>query len=388
MSTFAAVMTGKGAGAISTIQVLGDSAETVIKKILTPKTKPLKLESGSILLGSIANGKRIIDQVTIGCEAINNFTINCHGNPLIVVDIIRLLSQHGVSLANRDEMLIKILEAQKPSSTIKLEAKLAQIKAKTLQGSKIIANQIKYGLTKKLRQWSTDSLEKVKSDVQKILANSEIAKMIIQGCKVVIVGPPNTGKSTLLNCLAGKQKAIVTHIAGTTRDYVSCELKIEPLFMEFIDTAGLDLLFGNDFDSIDKEAQKTSVKILEQADIILIVFDNNKKEQSIDTDLSEKIKNKKVLTILNKSDLPAKLDTQKLPAILSKRTQISAKNGTAISELLESIFQLTGTADFDSKLPICFTMRQRNLLNQLIHTKSKAEAASIISELLNGSLRV
>ncbi|MHC4658762.1 MAG: hypothetical protein ACYS83_06230, partial [Planctomycetota bacterium] len=96
MSVFAAVMTGKGTGAISTIAVFGDSAEAVIKKIFKPAgDKPTTLTVGKILLGTIIDGSETIDQVTIGCEEAETIAINCHGNPLIVADIMQLLAKHG-----------------------------------------------------------------------------------------------------------------------------------------------------------------------------------------------------------------------------------------------------------------------------------------------------
>ena len=240
MSVFAAVMTGKGIGAISTIQLFGDLAEAVIKKIFkSAGAKIPEFETGKILLGTINDGAEPIDQVTIGCEAPNSFAIHCHGNPLIVEMIMQLLQRCGAKLETSEKLLAKTLAAQKSLGTIALEAKLAQLQAKTIQGAKIIANQIKAGLSKKAEKWLLDinriPLKNIKGDAEQILKNSQIAKLIISGCKVAIIGPPNSGKSTLLNYLAGRQKAIVTDVKGTTRDWVSATCRIEPLSIEFID---------------------------------------------------------------------------------------------------------------------------------------------------------
>ena len=247
MSVFAAVMTGKGTAAISTIQLFGDAAEAITKKIFKPTgSKPAEFKTGKILLGAIIDPARqeTIDQVTIGCEGPEAIAIHCHGNPLIVEMIMQLLQRNGVTLLTAEELLAKILTAQKPISTIAVEAKLTQLKAQTIQGTKIIANQIEGGLSKKAEQWLQNinaiSLEEIVSDAEQILRDSQIAKLIINGCTVAIAGPPNTGKSTLLNCLAGRQKAIVSDIKGTTRDWVSARCQIEPLSIELIDTAGLD----------------------------------------------------------------------------------------------------------------------------------------------------
>jgi len=392
MTAFAAVTTGKGTGAISTIQVFGDTAESVIKRIFKPAgTKPAILKPGKILLGTITDGTDIIDQVTIGCEQPNSFAINCHGNPLIVADIMQLLQQHGAKLITAEQLLTRILSTQKTINTIELEARLTQLKAKTIQGTKIIANQIDSGLNKKLQNWLKDineiSLGQIKAEATEILQKSQTAKLIIYGCTSVLVGPPNTGKSTLLNYLAGRQKAIVTDIKGTTRDWVSARCQIAPLSVKLIDTAGLDeKLTTAPEDTIEKTAQKKSIEILQEADLVLLVLDNSQPADQLDYRFGEKFADKKILTILNKSDLPARFDTGKLPENLSSTVQISAKIGTGIENLLEEIRQVCGVADFDLKTTVCFTSRQENLLKQLKKAKSKQQVVSIITELLNGQV--
>jgi tRNA modification GTPase len=394
MSVFAAVMTGKGTGAISTVQVFGDSAEDIIKKIFKPRgTKPVILKPGKILLGQIYDGSETIDHVAIGCEEPNSFAINCHGNPLIVADIMQLLAQHGATLLTAEQLLCKILSAEKPINTIALEAKLTQPKAKTIEGTKIIANQTEAGLSRKATEWlqniNTISLKQITADAAQILRDSQTAKLIVAGCTAAITGPPNSGKSTLLNCLCGKQKAIVTDIKGTTRDWVSARCQIGSLSVELIDTAGLDekpTITPKDI--IKKASQEKSVQVLEESDLVLLVLDNSQTSEQLDGRLLEKIADKKVLTILNKSDLPTKFDAGKLPQILGTTVQISAKFGTGIENLLKKIRQICGVADFDLKLAVCITGRQENLVKQLSDAKSRSEAASIITELLNGQLSV
>ncbi|MCX5637216.1 MAG: 50S ribosome-binding GTPase, partial [Planctomycetota bacterium] len=386
MSVFAAVMTGKGTAAISTIQVFGGAAEAVIKKIFKPAgVKPSEFKTGKILLGTIIDSLRreTIDQVTIGCEGPEAIAIHCHGNPLIVEMIMQLLQRNGVTLLTAEELLAKILTAQKPASTIAFEAKLAQLKAQTLQGTKIIVNQIEGGLSKIAAQWLQNidarTLEEMKSDAEQILRDSQIAKLIINGCTAVIAGPPNTGKSTLLNCLSGRQKAIVSEIKGTTRDWVSARCQIEPLSIELIDTAGLDeKLASTPKNTIAKAAQEKTVEILDRADLILLVLDNSQPENSLDGRLLKKIANKKILTVLNKSDLPARFDTDKLPEILSNTVSISAKFGNGIENLARKILQICGVADFNLQTPVWITCRQENLLKQLKKVKSRKQAVALV----------
>ncbi|MHC4567701.1 MAG: GTPase, partial [Planctomycetota bacterium] len=245
MTIHAALMTGKGTGAISTIEVFGYSAESVIREIFKPAgAKPVSFETGQVLLGTIADDVEVIDQVTLGCEGPDSFAIHCHGNPLIVEMIMELLRKHGASPVTAEQLLAETLAAQESSNTIAIEARLAQPRAKTVQGTRIIANQTDGGLANAAQSWldSIDDvyLDEIKAETVRILRNSQSAKLIIYGCTAVLTGPPNSGKSTLLNFLAGRQKAIVTGIKGTTRDWVEATCRIGSLSVNLIDTAGLD----------------------------------------------------------------------------------------------------------------------------------------------------
>lgn len=390
MGVYAAVMTGKGTGAIATVQVFGDAAQHILGSIFKSSAKnPAEFKTGKILLGTITDRDKTIDQVTVGCEGPETFAINCHGNPLIVQMIMELLRHHGATLLSGEELLTRILTARKSFNAIAIEARLAQLNAKTLLGTKILANQINGGLSKWLENAKTAPLDEIASQAERILADSQPAKLIIFGCTIVLAGPPNSGKSTLLNCLAGRQKAIVTDIAGTTRDWVSAQCEIGPLSATLIDTAGLDEKLAAEPDgTVERAAQERTSDILDNADLILLVLDNSLPADRLDAALLERIAGRKVLTVLNKSDLPARFDAGKLPQNLGNAAQISAKFATGIRDLKGRILQITATAGFDPQTPVCFTARQENLLKQLITAESRPQALSIISELLNGVVAV
>jgi tRNA modification GTPase len=394
MGTFAAVMTGQGTGAISTIEVFGDDAGAMIEKIFRPAGgETLTFEAGRILVGAVVDGGETIDQVVVGCEGANAIAINCHGNPLIVELIMELLHKQGAELITAEQLLAKELAAQGSLNTIAVEAKLAQVRSLTLEGTRIILNQIEGGLNQKAAKWLEQaddvSIEQIRAEAAQILHDSQTAKLIISGCSAAIVGPPNSGKSTLLNYLCGKQKAIVTDIKGTTRDWVSGRCQIGPLSVELIDTAGLEReLPESTGDAVEKAAQQKTVEVLGKADLVLLVLDNSEPMGQIDEGVPEKIAGKKILTVINKCDLPPRLDIDRLPQILRDSLRISAKLGTGIENLVKKIPQICDAVGFDPKSPICVSERQENLLKSLEKVPSTQEAVTIIAELLNGRLEV
>jgi tRNA modification GTPase len=391
MKTFAAVMTGKGTGAIATIQICGESAKGIVEKIFRPAAE---LQTGKIHIGKIADNSKTIDQITIGCISPDTFVINCHGNPLIVEQICQLLQREGVELVTAEQLLAR---TDTSGDTIAMEAKLALPKIKTIEGTQIILNQTNSGLTAVAKKWlisvqrSADSGQKelnaelyklLADQARKIIETSQIAKLIMYGCKMVLAGPPNTGKSTLLNVLVGREKAIVTNIRGTTRDWVSAECKIGTMAVELIDTAGLDETILND---TDKAAQQGAIDIINQADLILLVLDNGETIEQLTSRLTEIVEGKKILTIINKSDLPGLLDITKLPGkLVSNVVKISALSGTGINELAEKVSEIAGVKNFDTNQAVCFTSRQEGLLKKIAEAKSKETAQSLITELLSG----
>jgi tRNA modification GTPase len=385
--TLAGVTTAKGTGAISSIRVTGPSAGAIIKKIFRPTSVgQADFEIGNILTGNILDCSRVIDHVVIGCEGKNNFEINCHGNPIIVEIIIKLLKSHGAQPVDTGQILEQQLSEHDVSNSIAAEAKLAQLSAVTLEGVKIIANQAPFGLVKIARQW-LQSIERLKlqdiaQQCEQILADSKTANLIINGCKVVIAGPANSGKSTLLNYLAGRQKAIVTNTAGTTRDWVTGRCRTDRLLMELIDTAGLEENLPG-ANSIDGQSQRKAVELLTDCDLVLFVLDGSKKIRN--EELKTKrylLRGKKVLVVLNKLDLGIISNESQLNFDFEGCVSISAKSGEQIGRLLKGIQEVLGVADFDLDAPVCFSKRQCDLLELLSQSKSKSHAKTVITDLL------
>jgi len=389
--TMGCVITAKGTGAISSIQVSGPSAGAIIKKIFRPTgRKDANFEIGDISVGNILDGRQIIDQVIVGCEGPNNFAINCHGNPIIVEMIMKLLKKHNAEPVDTSQMLAQQFAKDERANAIAAEAKPAQLAAVTLEGVKIIANQVRLGLGEIAGEWLVNmdrlALRDIARQCERIIADSKTANLIIRGCKVVIAGPANSGKSTLLNCLSGRQKAIVTDAAGTTRDWVTGRCRTDRLLMELIDTAGLDENLS-EVNSIYSESQRRTVEMLTDCDLVLFVLDGSKtiKNEELKT-RRELLRGKKVLAVLNKLDLGIKLIESQLNLDFAASVSISAKSGDRIELLLKRIREVLGVADFGLNTPVCFTQRQMELLELTSRTETKSQAEAVITELLNGQI--
>jgi tRNA modification GTPase len=389
--TTAAVTTAKGTAAIASIHLAGQSAKTIIEKIFKPhSTKKAPLEPSAILVGNIIDRDRIIDEVVIGCEAPDTFTINCHGNPLIVEMIMKLLKDHGADLVTAEQMLAAQF-AQATPNAITAEAKLVQLKALTIEGVKIVSSQIDKGLAKTASHWMNDfdklTLEQIQNECERILADSQIAHLIINGTTLVIAGPPNSGKSTLLNCLSGKQKAIVAELPGTTRDYVDSTCRIGPIVADLIDTAGLDEKLT--ISSIDAEAQNRTLRLIKESDLLLLVLDSSTSPETTKLTFPKGLKSAdRLLVVLNKSDLTPQLDKTILDFDFVDAVTISAKYAAGIEELTKKILKILHVDSFEPTTPICFTERQRKLLQNIINTKSKPDAKPLITQLLNAPVCV
>mgnify|MGYP000849120623 CR=1 FL=1 len=388
MAPIAAVMTGGGTGAIATIQLFGESSETVLWAIFRrADPRAFSLTMGRILLGEIVEGDQAIDQVTVGCEGPGEFAIHCHGNPLIVGKIMDLLRHRGVQPVRAEQFLARVLMERQPADAIGVEAKLTLAAVKTIEGTRIVANQTKAGLAATVRRWQANldsmPLERIAAQAEQILRDSGAARLILSGCTIALVGPPNTGKSTLLNALAGREKALVTDIAGTTRDWVSAEVRIPPLVATVIDTAGLNLSLAAG-DRIDEIAQQKSVEALNCADLVLLVLDASEPAGQLPASLADLLVGRRTIAVLNKADLPQQFDPSSLPDRLQSVVRISAKRETGIADLAQAILRALGLECLSPGAPVAFTERQRALIRRLAEAGSRDEMACVLADLLHG----
>jgi tRNA U34 5-carboxymethylaminomethyl modifying GTPase MnmE/TrmE len=399
MSAKVCVLTAKGYGAISGIALYGAGAVAIAAKVFVSWEKAA-FKAGDIFHGQIVEDGQALDDVVLGCEADDYFVIHCHGNPILVQKIVQLLIRHGAQLINLE--LEKYHESIFPHYTtlIEREAYIEQLRAVTLEGVKIIQLQIGGGLSAMVKDWLDGydrfSMEEIQEQCREILNRSAIARRIIGGVKIVLAGPANSGKSTLLNVLAGGEKAIVSDIAGTTRDWVSVFIHTGPLRAEVIDTAGL----GQDAvrDAVDKAAQQRTLELMEQCDCILWIEDGSIKSTNSkggsDRGLAEVDGRYPVpsihltafggchpiiIEVLNKSDLPG----NKLQHGKSDALPVSAKNGSGMNTLLNEIQNRLQVCDFACALPVVFNDRQKKLLEAIMTLGQKDQLCNYLIQ-LNG----
>ncbi len=273
-------MTAKAAGAIGSIQLAGKDSRQILQKNFKPKFGKCCFDAGQIYVGFFTAKDEKIDEVVIGCEQHNSFAINCHGNPLIVEMIMEELTKQGAVAVNGEKMT-ELLTQNTGQNKITAEAATAMLKAQTIEAARTIDYQTKIGLANVCKWWLQNidkmDIEDIKIGAVELLEQSERAKLIIDGIKAVLAGPPNSGKSSLLNALCGREKAVVSDIAGTTRDWVCGCFEADGLAVELIDTAGLDEKIAAK-SNLDNQAQQIAADITGTAEIVLYVIDGTDPE--------------------------------------------------------------------------------------------------------------
>lgn len=398
MSAKVCVLTAKGYGAISGIALYGRGAETILAKIFVPAGGGTAVfETGGIFHGQIVENEQSLDEVVVGRETEGYFVIHCHGNPILVQKIVQLLIRHGAQVETAEQMMREVHPVG--NNLIEREAYVEQLKAVTIEGVKIIQSQIGGGLSAIVKDWLDNldrfSIEEIQEQCREILNRSVVARRIIGGVKIVLAGPANSGKSTLLNALAGGEKAIVSEIAGTTRDWVSIFIHAGPLRAEVIDTAGL----GQDVvhNVVDKKAQQKTLELISQCDCVLWIADGTIQNSACAINCTPYEKNgglrahptrlkntaeggcaTQVIQVWNKSDLPG----GKSPEEKSGVVLISAKTGDGIENLLSEIQRCLQVCDFDCTMPVAFTSRQEKLLVAITEIKEKTQLQQLLTEMI------
>jgi tRNA modification GTPase len=228
-------------------------------------------------------------------------------------------------------------------------------------------------LSEVLEQWSRCAdIETIRSQAKAIFQRGQIARRILRGVRIVIAGPPNSGKSTLLNRLTGGEQALVSGIQGTTRDWIAAFGRIEPLWIEWIDTAGLDEDLAG-MDTLEQIAQQQTHYLLNHCDLILYVLDTSKPQWTQQLPAPSAIP---LITVLNKYDI-----SHIVPPEPDKEIAISALCGMNLDHLSRRILQTLQVESFEPALPAAFTERQIRLLEKLTSAKNLSETKSLVQQL-------
>ena len=332
--TIAAVATPMGTGGVGVIRISGDKAFEIIEKIFTnPNFEPRKFNHGWI----VEDGRNIDEVIVLPFFEPNSYTgenvieIQCHGGINVVKNILNLVLKNGARMAEKGEFtkrafLNKRMDLSQAESVADLihskTSEFAKVSVKNLsgvlkEGVNDIRNEIFEVLSKitagidfpeDVREpeydYLIDSFNNIISSIDKILSGANTSNIFRQGASVAIIGKPNVGKSSLFNALLSLDRAIVTDIAGTTRDVIKETLDLG-IPVTLIDTAGIrdDGNGVNEINKVEQIGIEYSKQSLEEADLILFVYDASKGMDAEDKEILGLLKDKKYILIANKSDI-------------------------------------------------------------------------------------
>ena len=405
--TIAAISTTTGIGAISIIRLSGPESLEIASKVFTKDLT--KVETHTIHYGYIKNNNEKIDEVLVSVmKAPKTFTkediveINCHGGIATTNKVLEILLNNGARLAEPGEFTkraflngrIDLLEAEATMDLISSKSdKARKMSLNTLTGETsnlikdlrsdivgIISNievNIDYPEYEDIEVLTNEKIlpeiQKFKEKLEKIIKKSKDSKVIKEGIKVGIIGKPNVGKSSLLNSLLEEEKAIVTNVPGTTRDIVEGTIILDNVILNIIDTAGI----RESNDIVEKIGIEKSLTIINEADLVIFILNNNEEITAEEKELLEKLKDKKKIIVINKIDLENKLDK----SILDNYIEISAKENIGIEKIKDEIKRLFNLGELEaSDLTYMSNARSISLLGKSLNNINDA-----ISEINNNS---
>lgn len=397
--TIAAISTTTGIGAISIIRLSGPESLEIASKVFTKDLT--KVETHTIHYGYIKNNNEKIDEVLVSVmKAPKTFTkediveINCHGGIATTNKVLEILLNNGARLAEPGEFTkraflngrIDLLEAEATMDLISSKSdKARKMSLNTLTGETsnlikdlrsdivgIISNievNIDYPEYEDIEVLTNEKIlpeiQKFKEKLEKIIKKSQDSKVIKEGIKVGIIGKPNVGKSSLLNSLLEEEKAIVTNVPGTTRDIVEGTIILDNVILNIIDTAGI----RESDDIVEKIGIEKSLTIINEADLVIFILNNNEKITAEEKGLLEKLKDKKKIIVINKIDLENKLDK----SILDNYIEISAKENIGIEKIKDEIKRLFNLGELEaSDLTYMSNARSISLLGKSLNNINDA----------------
>ena len=411
MSTIVSISTAPGIGGIGIIRMSGEKSFEILDKIFKPKTsqKIEDIKGYTIKYGHIVENNEIIDEVLVSYfKAPRSYTtenmceINSHGGNVVVKKILEICLKNGAELAEPGEFTkraflngrIDLAQAESVIDVINAKSdKEAKSGIKQLEGylskeikgikQEILDVLVNIEVTIDYPEYDTPEvqekeiaqmLESVGKKLKKLEKSFDNGKIIKDGIKTAIIGKPNAGKSSLLNAILKEDRAIVTDIAGTTRDTIEEFVTINGIPLNLVDTAGI----REASDEVEKIGVEKSIKQANDADLIIAIFDSSKDLEEEDIEILNLIKGKKSIILLNKSDLNSKINENddRFTSITENILRLSALNKYGIDELYEKIAELFNLNEINLDNEILITnIRHKNIISKSLENVNKAKEA-------------
>lgn len=400
--TIAAIATAMSPSGIGIIRLSGEDAFTIIDKIYRSKGGKKKIsdcDSHTIHYGYIYDGEEWIDEVMVlMMKAPNTYTkedtieIDSHGGVFVMKKILETVLKYGARAAEPGEFTKRaflngridltqaesVIDVINSKNAFALKSSLSQLKGAVLNDVTKIRQSMIHQIAfiesalddpehislEGYPQQLLEIVDKQMEEINHLLASADNGRILKEGINTVIVGKPNAGKSSLLNILVGEDRAIVTDIAGTTRDILEEQIHLHGISLNIMDTAGI----RNTKDVVEQIGVNKAKEYANKADLIIYVIDSSTSLDENDFAIMDILKDKKAVVLLNKSDLEVVTSKQEVQKYLDKRIiSISAKEHMGIAELEETIKEMffNGEVSFNDEVYIT-NIRQKEALQEAL----------------------
>lgn len=386
--TIAAIATAVSDSGIGIIRISGSDALLVADKVYRSPKNQKKLSqaaSHTIHYGYIYDEDELIDEVMVAVmRSPHSYTtedtveINCHGGILVMNRILETVLHHGARLAQPGEFTKRAFLNGRIDLS-KAEAVMDLIHSKNEFAMKASVNQLKGSVSAKVRNLREDILYEIafiesalddpehislegypdklmaktrglSQELKKLIDSADNGKMLKDGIRTVILGKPNAGKSSLLNVLVGEDKAIVTSVAGTTRDVLEESIKLHGIGLNMIDTAGI----RDTEDEVEKIGVEKARKYANQADLVIYVVDSSRELDENDEEIIELIRDKKVIVLLNKTDLESVVTEEQIKDKFREIYEGEEKHDDSLHVIRTSTKDNTGIDEFEKTIQDMF----------------------------------